>query len=220
VLSGPWSHDGVVVPLTGPLPGIGGADASPDTAGDTGPDLRMESADPSGAAEHMEGVPLQPGSQGSVAANVIPDDVDPPAADADEPAPEGAAAAAAAERPPLLTYEPGSAAPVPAVDGYSLRLVAIRKLYDRGVLTQRSPSLAPLAPESVLRLHPHDFDRVGVAPGTSVTLSSEHGSVRVPVLPDDGVPRGSAVVHVHQPGAEVSAVIDAAAQVIDVRVVP
>jgi hypothetical protein len=61
---------------------------------------------------------------------------------------------------------------------------------------------------------------VGVAPGTSVTLSSEHGSVRVPVLPDDGVPRGSAVVHVHQPGAEVSAVIDAAAQVIDVRVVP
>jgi anaerobic selenocysteine-containing dehydrogenase len=214
----------VVVPITGALPGVGGAHATDSAATDTGPDLRMESADPGGSAEHMEGVPRQPGSAGSVAANLLPEEAVPdeaPPADGEHGAEaEGADTSASAGRPAVLRRTPGSGSPVPAVDGYSLRLVATRKLYDRGATTQRSPSLAPLAPDTVLRLHPHDFDRVGVQPGTSVTMSSEHGSVHVPVVPDDGVPRGTAHVHVNQPGAEVSAVIDASAQVIDVRVVP
>jgi predicted molibdopterin-dependent oxidoreductase YjgC len=219
VLAGPAAHDGVVVPITGPLPGVGAAHGTDSAAGDAGGDLVMESAAASGSAEHMEGVPSQPGHGSPTDPDHDPGTVPPVEAgtDADVEAPTSAPAD---DRPALLTYEPGPVAAVPAVDGYSLRLVATRKLYDRGVLTQRSPSLAPLAPAANLRLHPHDFDRVGVTPGTSVTLSSARGSAHIPVVPDEGVPRGSAVVHINQPGAEVSAVIDASAQVIDVRVVP
>jgi anaerobic selenocysteine-containing dehydrogenase len=109
---------------------------------------------------------------------------------------------------------------VPAVDAYSLRLVATRKLYDLGTATQTSPSLAGLAPGGGLRLHPHDFDRVGVAAGAAVTITSANGSATLPLHADPGVPRGSAAVVVSQPGAEVGAIIDATASVIDVRVQP
>jgi NADH-quinone oxidoreductase subunit G len=71
-----------------------------------------------------------------------------------------------------------------------------------------------------VHLHPHDFDRVGVAAGTSVTVSSAKGSISLPVHADDGVPRGTAAVLVSQPGAQVTALIDATATVTDVRVVP
>jgi predicted molibdopterin-dependent oxidoreductase YjgC len=123
-------------------------------------------------------------------------------------------------RPAVLGYVAGARPPVPAVDAYSLRLVATRKLYDMGTATQTSPSLAGLAPGSGLRLHPHDFDRVGVAAGASVTITSATGSATLPLHADPGVPRGSAAVVVSQPGAEVGAIIDATASVIDVRVQP
>ena len=122
--------------------------------------------------------------------------------------------------PAPLTYIPGAIADVPAVDAYSLRLIATRKLYDLGTSTQTAPSLAGLAPGSAVRLHPHDFDRVGVAPGTSVTVSSATGSVRLPAVPDDGVPRGTAAVVLNQAGPAVTALLDATARVIDVRVLP
>ena len=68
--------------------------------------------------------------------------------------------------PPLLRRPPPSAtAAAPAVDAYSLRLVATRKLYDPARSCQHSPSLAGLAPGAVLRLNPADFDRLGVAAG-------------------------------------------------------
>jgi NADH-quinone oxidoreductase subunit G len=123
-------------------------------------------------------------------------------------------------RPPLIGFEAIAVAAPPAVDAYSLRLVATRKLYDLGTSVQRSPSLAGLAPGASVRLHPHDFDRVGVAAGTPVNVSSAKGSITLPVHSDDGVPRGSAAVLLSQPGADASALIDATATVTDVRVVP
>ena len=129
-------------------------------------------------------------------------------------------AAEATGRPALLSYTPTTVADVPVVDAYSLRLVATRKLYDAGTTTQTSPSLAGLAPGGALRLHPHDFDRVGVSAGTTVTISSGRGSVSLPAVPDDGVPRGTAAVVVNQPGAPVGALLDVSARIIDVRVAP
>jgi anaerobic selenocysteine-containing dehydrogenase len=123
-------------------------------------------------------------------------------------------------RPPLIGFEAIAVAAPPAVDAYSLRLVATRKLYDLGTSVQRSPSLKGLAPGASVRLHPHDFDRVGVAAGTPVSVSSAKGSITLPVHSDDGVPRGSAAVLFSQPGADVSALIDATATITDVRVVP
>jgi hypothetical protein len=67
-------------------------------------------------------------------------------------------------------------------------------------------------------LHPHDFDRLGVAPGTIVTLTSSSGSASLAVQPDPGVARGAAAVHVLQPGPSVGQLIDAASVVTEVRV--
>ncbi len=130
------------------------------------------------------------------------------------------AAGDAEARPPLVGYTALPTVTAPPVDAYSLRLVATRKLYDLGTMVQRSPHLAPLAPGASVRLHPHDFDRVGVAAGTSVNVSSARGSIALPVHPDQGVPRGTAAVLVNQPGADITALIDAAAPVTDVRVLP
>ena len=126
-------------------------------------------------------------------------------------APDGA-------RSPMLTLAPPRPADSPAVDAYSLRLVATRKLYDLGTDVQHSPGLAGLTPDSVLRLHPHDFDRLGVSAGAVVTVRASSGSVSLPVHPDAGVGKGSAAVVLNQPGPSVGALIDATATVTEVRV--
>jgi hypothetical protein len=120
--------------------------------------------------------------------------------------------------PPLLRFRPGSTTASPAVDAYSLRLVATRKLYDLGTDAQQSPGLAALTGETSLRLHPHDFDRLGITAGTLVTATSSKGSASLPVHPDGDVGKGSALVTLHQPGATVGALIDATERVTEIRV--
>jgi NADH-quinone oxidoreductase subunit G len=121
--------------------------------------------------------------------------------------------------PAVLTFTAPAVAEAPAVDAYSLRLVASRKLYDLGTDAQHSPGLAGLTSDTVLRLHPHDFDRLGVEPGTAVTVTAASGSVTVPVRPDVAVGKGSAAIVLHQPGPGVGALIDATSRVTEVRVV-
>jgi NADH-quinone oxidoreductase subunit G len=202
VLAGPAAHDGGVVPLPqAPAEAVAAEEAEAEPADEAGSgDAEGEhhqAADPSGAAEHMEGTPQE-----------LAESAPSPSAPAD-----GA-------RPALLTYTPGTVADVPAVDSYTLRLVATRTLYVQGTATLTAPSLAALAPGASLRLHPHDFDRVGVAAGTAVNVTSSSGSVSLPVFADDGVPRGTASVLVNQAGGQITALIDASARVIDVRVLP
>ncbi|HEY9556541.1 MAG TPA: molybdopterin dinucleotide binding domain-containing protein, partial [Acidimicrobiales bacterium] len=95
---------------------------------------------------------------------------------------------------------------------------ATRKLFDLGSSTQRSPSLAKLATPTVLRIHPHDFDRLGVEVGAPVTVTSARGAVTLPVEPDAGVARGTAAAHFNQPGPDIGALIDSAGAVTEVRV--
>jgi NADH-quinone oxidoreductase subunit G len=108
--------------------------------------------------------------------------------------------------------------PLPAADAYSLRLVATRSMYDLGTFLQHSASSAHLAPGTVLRLNPADFAGLGVDAGTEVTVSSPRASLRTNVMPDAGVPRGSAAMLVNQPEVDALALVDAGASVTDVRV--
>jgi anaerobic selenocysteine-containing dehydrogenase len=110
------------------------------------------------------------------------------------------------------------AAPLVPLDAYSLRLVSGRKLYDLGSTVQASSSLAPLAPGAVLGLNPYDFDRLGVAPGTRVRLSSSRTAVVAEARPDPGGPRGSASLPFNQPGVIAADLIDVTSPVTDVRV--
>jgi predicted molibdopterin-dependent oxidoreductase YjgC len=120
--------------------------------------------------------------------------------------------------PALIGFEAPEVAEAPAVDAYSLRLVATRKLYDLGTDVQQSPGLAGLTTDTALRLHPHDFDRLGVESGAVVTVTSASGTATLPVISDPHVGRGAAAVVVHQPGPQVGALVDATATVTEVRV--
>jgi anaerobic selenocysteine-containing dehydrogenase len=225
-------------------------DAGAGLSGTADADAAALRSDPSGAAEHAHGVaagaeppsvdvPESGDGEAAAAANRADAADDDATAQQDEAEATEAQSDAVAQggpdsgptgghqatsgsgsRPPLVGFEALPTASAPAVDAYSLRLVATRKLYDLGTAVQHTPQLAPLAPGSSVRLHPHDFDRVGVAPGTSVSVSSPRGSVALPVHPDDGVPRGSAAVVVNQPGGDVNVLIDATQTVTDVRVLP
>jgi len=130
----------------------------------------------------------------------------------------GEAAPASPARPALLAFHAPTTTDAPAVDAYGLRLVATRKLYDLGAATQRSGALSGLAAASPLRMHPYDFDRLGIDPGATVTVTSARGAVSLPVHPDTGVPKGSAAVLVNQPGPTIGALIDATKPVTEVRV--
>jgi NADH-quinone oxidoreductase subunit G len=139
--------------------------------------------------------------------------------DAEDGAAEEAPAPSGPARPSLLAFTAPAAREAPAVDAYSLRLVASRRLYDLGTDAQHSPGLAGLTNDTVLRLHPHDFDRLGIESGAVVTATSSKGSISLPVARDDRVGRGAAAVVVNQPGAGVGALIDATAAVTEIRVV-
>jgi NADH-quinone oxidoreductase subunit G len=106
----------------------------------------------------------------------------------------------------------------PSVDAYSLRLVVTRKLYDRGTLVANSASLAELAEHATLRLHPQDFDRLGVAAGDDVRVTSNRGNVSVPTVPDGDVPRGIAHLHANKAGGRANVLVDGNAPITDVRV--
>ena len=86
------------------------------------------------------------------------------------------------------------------------------------MLTQHAPSLAGLAPGTILRVNPYDFDRLGVAEGSEVRLHSSRADLRVDISSDPGVPRGSAAVYFNQPGLDAAELIDSAERVTDVRV--
>ena len=111
-------------------------------------------------------------------------------------------------RPPLLRWD-GQVDPValPKPDAYALRLVAGRKLYDRGVLVQMSPALAPLAAPPVLRAHPADLDRLGVKSGGQVRLRSARLSATVEVQADPHQRRGTASVPFNVPGLDTAALL-------------
>ena len=103
-------------------------------------------------------------------------------------------------------------------NSYNYRLVLRRKLYDGAVGTVTSPSLAELADESRITVHPLDLDRVGATTGDRVTVTSPHGAIIVPVTADESVSRGTAVMVFNLRGADPRELIDIDADVTDVRI--
>jgi NADH-quinone oxidoreductase subunit G len=125
---------------------------------------------------------------------------------------------AANARPATIEFSRGDAYDAPAVDSYSLRLIAPRKLYDNGTLLRHSPSLAALARGSQLLVNPHDLDRLGVTDGSVVKLTSSRSTVDYAAHASDAVQRGTAIMLFNQPGADPGVLIDATAPVNDIRV--
>jgi hypothetical protein len=97
-------------------------------------------------------------------------------------------------------------------------LVATRQLYDTGVLVQQSASLAGLPVDTVLRVSPYDFDRLGVQAGDEVRLNTNRATVSIACHPDAALPRGAAWLRYAQPNLPVATLLEADAAVTDVRV--
>ncbi len=130
------------------------------------------------------------------------------------------AAAKTVERPALLSWRPTSEpVPAPKLDAYKLRLVAGRKLYDAGVMVSMAPSLAPLAAPPVVRLHPTDLERLGVASGGQVKLRASKLTVdSIEVEADPHQARGTAGVPFNVLGLDTASLLSADEAVVEIAI--
>jgi NADH-quinone oxidoreductase subunit G len=135
--------------------------------------------------------------------------------------PEAAAPSDADLSRPAVLSGPGEFA-VPHVapaDGYSVRLVASRVLYDGGTAVATVSTLAGLVAPGALRANPHDLDDLGVPSGGQVRLRSATASAVVPVEPDPSLPRKVVAADFNVPLGDgtVADLIDRAFPVVDLR---
>ncbi|MCP5024717.1 MAG: molybdopterin-dependent oxidoreductase, partial [Actinomycetia bacterium] len=137
----------------------------------------------------------------------------------------GADTLAAPENADGLIVAAGSVAAPEAVnaqaaphDGYGFRLVVDRKLYDAGSQVKFSPSLADLAPGTTVRVAPSEADKLGIDDGTTVSVVSPAGTLRLPLERDDSVPVGIAVVPLAQSDHHAGELIDHSSAVTDIRI--
>tara|TARA_Y100000590_G_scaffold155304_1_gene178547 strand:+ start:10481 stop:12916 length:2436 start_codon:yes stop_codon:yes gene_type:complete len=106
----------------------------------------------------------------------------------------------------------------PVADGYGLRLVSGRKLWDAATATTYSPSLQPLAEAPALRVHPNDLQRLGISSGTDVRVISTRATEIITAIADENIERGTAMLPFNQPGGGANRFIDADAMVNDIRI--
>jgi predicted molibdopterin-dependent oxidoreductase YjgC len=116
-----------------------------------------------------------------------------------------------------ISFEAPEGVDAPALDSYSLRLVATRTLYDGGTMLAHCPSSAGLAPGPVLRVHPVELERLGLPEGGRVRVTGNDRSFLVDARPDAGVPQGVAAIGWNLSGAPVQNLVEAGAPVAEVR---
>ncbi|HVE91620.1 MAG TPA: molybdopterin dinucleotide binding domain-containing protein, partial [Actinomycetota bacterium] len=110
-----------------------------------------------------------------------------------------------------LLDRPASAVPAPGVvsipdppvtrDGFPLRLLTYRLLYDAGSRVRRTEEIATLTQQPYAEMHPDDAAIAGVQDGAMAIVTSRHGRLSVPVRVSDTVRPGVVFVPYAQPGA-------------------
>jgi len=106
----------------------------------------------------------------------------------------------------------------PIADGYGLRLISGRKLWDGATTTAHSPSLQHLAEPPTLKVHPNDLQRLGIPSGSEVRVISTRATENLTAVADSNVQRGTAVLPFNQPGESANRFIDATAVINDIRI--
>ena len=107
--------------------------------------------------------------------------------------------------------------------GYDIDLIVSRVMYDGGVATASSPSLAGLANGRAVAVNPALLEQLGIDAGEMIRLVSEHGSAELPVCPDDRLDRDTLWAAFAQPSREsgfgdVRSLISSSAPVSRVRI--
>ena len=115
-----------------------------------------------------------------------------------------------------LAIEPSGETPV--VDGYGLRLISGRKLYDAGTQTSNCASLSALAQDAELRVNPTELERLGIQDGSEVTIISTKATGVAIAIADESIPRGTAVLPFNNPGIRANLFINSELPVTDIRI--
>ncbi len=107
--------------------------------------------------------------------------------------------------------------------GYDIDLIVSRVMYDGGVATASSPSLAGLANGRAVAVNPAVLEQFGIDSGEMIRIVSERGSAELPVCPDDRLDRNTVWAAFAQPGREsgfgdVRSLISSSAPVSRVRI--
>jgi NADH-quinone oxidoreductase subunit G len=85
-------------------------------------------------------------------------------------------------------------------DGYAVRLVTKRSLWDGGTLVTNSPTLRSLGAERpAIEVHSSWLSGLGAADGGKILLRTASGAVEVDAVPNDELPKGIGVAYVSQP---------------------
>jgi NADH-quinone oxidoreductase subunit G len=113
------------------------------------------------------------------------------------------------DRPPMLTWSTTAPPAGTRPDGRGLRLVATRTLWDAGTIVTHSTGLADLAPEPTIGIPPDELERLGIAEGAPVRISSNKGTVVAPAQAEWGLAPGTVSIPWHVPGAAANTLIDA-----------
>ncbi len=82
-----------------------------------------------------------------------------------------------------------------------LRLLTYRLLYDDGSRVNKTEEMRELTPKPFVELNAADADRLGVADGQQVTVSTAHGSLSLPAQVSKGIAEGVVFVPYNQPSA-------------------
>ncbi len=79
---------------------------------------------------------------------------------------------------------------------YPMVLITGRQLehWHTGSMTRRASNLDYIEPEPVASVHPLDLERLGVEPGSTLTIESRRGTISLYGRADEGTPRGSVFV--------------------------
>ncbi len=142
-----------------------------------------------------------------------------PEATDDDGAPESAHEAPPSPAIPLHQWDGRGEAPAATpTDAYALRLVAGPALYGADAVVAASPALALLMRGAALGVSARDRDRLGVADGTRVRVTSTRGTVELPVQTDDRVAFGTAFIVSNVAGPGAQDLIDIEQPVTDLRV--
>ncbi|MDQ6838616.1 MAG: NADH-quinone oxidoreductase subunit NuoG [Actinomycetota bacterium] len=207
-------RDGVVVPI------------DPD-AGHVAPRRLDPMADPGIASteNHMASpTPLSGAGAGRVDVTVASGEADGAAlGGADSALAESSrptSADTAGKRPTMITVPAAGSAATRPPPGDGLRLVATRNLWDAGTIVTRSSGLGGLAPAPTVGIRPDDLERLGIAEGTSVRITSAKGTVVAPARAEWGLAPRCVSLPWNSPLAAINTLIDAAAPYTEVGLEP
>jgi NADH-quinone oxidoreductase subunit G len=110
--------------------------------------------------------------------------------------------------PRLLEQNKADQLPIERGNGDHLALVTGTVLFDGGNLFRSTPHLHNIAHPTVVGLNPADAERLGVADGAEVTVSTGHGAVTLAARLDTQVQPGTAWIPESLPGAPVGALLN------------